>query len=896
MADSMPFDLAEISANNELTKEIRKYMRQHGGKLPKPDGSDAPQSFHDAVDAFSANIDKPIGDEGYAYYGYPHDSVAPRPGCSDVCDHCSEQFRAGLMLVMFPYKKCLTDDEAREELKMLRASTEANLSYVRARLKDYGDAIMKRWLKRGSKKRESLLVKAMPDVYRHKTSFVHEMIKGLKSPEDLKRCSRKVHLLPYLNIESLSENPNELLALLHYRTQSSAAQWAAFDSHQLFYYFHSGMCEVSYNPHCVTMYGDSYGQLAIWDQNAAHRWDIVGFPRGFLTLEAQDLLSRHLRSTIDLLMEPLPEVSSLGNTSFLASAEMKFNSKDGFINQDATKTTAFSLPPDLNMAEILDSLGARLRACEDELWLLQTDADYLREYISKLGGSVALEFTSEKEEAKVRIELIMLNMRKLDDWQYLVAEAEHARKTMTMRPFHIAPGGPLAKDYGDALAIFERVLKQQFKEQRIHLGNVVASSNAFRGYADHYDQERETVVLKAPSEKMYRHDPISYNIMELMRYNASESLPAAVHIRHIDNLLADCPPREAYKVDRTMRAILSDMALIDDTLTKIKLHRPRPVSTSNLLTDNLASPPGSMTTMLAEFLTRKSSLEFGQRVATHSTLMSMHSKDRYKSLHNALQILTCLRRSSSRKDAQKLEAFDRSQAALKSFWSVVRRWREDQLLKQQCSMEDVQRHMNAAFPYTLDQYEQELAAERAKVAAAIEENSKRPDTTRRTSGPQHKHHHQVQTVWGPIEQAATTPELAKEKKKTRPLEKDLAALHVVEPVSELSSSPSPSPLIAVSKTALNVFERMFAGNLLAKGNIRWNDFEAALIGAGFSVMPNSGSAVMFKEKSDRGSVVFHRPHPDPTIDPIMLRSMGKRLRKWFGFDRETFVEREKAAS
>ncbi|KXS98022.1 hypothetical protein AC578_8795 [Pseudocercospora eumusae] len=49
------------------------------------------------------------------------------------------------------------------------------------------------------------------------------------------------------------------------------------------------------------------------------------------------------------------------------------------------------------------------------------------------------------------------------------------------------------------------------------------------------------------------------------------------------------------------------------------------------------------------------------------------------------------------------------------------------------------------------------------------------------------------------------------------------------------------------------------------------------------------------EKWLGGSVVFHKPHPDPELDPIILHAMGKRLHKWFGRDRDSFVEREKVA-
>ena len=46
------------------------------------------------------------------------------------------------------------------------------------------------------------------------------------------------------------------------------------------------------------------------------------------------------------------------------------------------------------------------------------------------------------------------------------------------------------------------------------------------------------------------------------------------------------------------------------------------------------------------------------------------------------------------------------------------------------------------------------------------------------------------------------------------------------------------------------------------------------------------------EKNGKSSIIFHRPHPDPTIDPIMLRTMGKRVRKWFGWEVESFVDVE----
>lgn len=68
----------------------------------------------------------------------------------------------------------------------------------------------------------------------------------------------------------------------------------------------------------------------------------------------------------------------------------------------------------------------------------------------------------------------------------------------------------------------------------------------------------------------------------------------------------------------------------------------------------------------------------------------------------------------------------------------------------------------------------------------------------------------------------------------------------------------------------------------------------ALCDAGLIGTNAGGSAVSFRFSSDGGSIVFHKPHPDPNVDLIHQRNMGKRLNKNFGWTAETFVERQKA--
>lgn len=57
----------------------------------------------------------------------------------------------------------------------------------------------------------------------------------------------------------------------------------------------------------------------------------------------------------------------------------------------------------------------------------------------------------------------------------------------------------------------------------------------------------------------------------------------------------------------------------------------------------------------------------------------------------------------------------------------------------------------------------------------------------------------------------------------------------------------------------------------------------------FSARHGGGSAVIFEaEDAQKGKLVFRKPHPVAKIDPIMFRSVGKRMNKWFGWIRNAF--------
>ena len=159
----------------------------------------------------------------------------------------------------------------------------------------------------------------------------------------------------------------------------------------------------------------------------------------------------------------------------------------------------------------------------------------------------------------------------------------------------------------------------------------------------------------------------------------------------------------------------------------------------------------------------------------------------------------------------------------------------------------------------------------------------------------------LQTQWGD-DTPDTTFKLhmdgqVSEKRKTRPQEPVDA-----EQGPEINAPQTPAtpalPLIPVKLNSLAVFMKMFPAGDAAEdfgGKTRWQDLVIAMADAGFPASSGSGSEVSFHDtrQGEGGHIVFHCPHPDPEVTDIKLRSLGKRMSKWFKWERESFVEREK---
>jgi len=157
----------------------------------------------------------------------------------------------------------------------------------------------------------------------------------------------------------------------------------------------------------------------------------------------------------------------------------------------------------------------------------------------------------------------------------------------------------------------------------------------------------------------------------------------------------------------------------------------------------------------------------------------------------------------------------------------------------------------------------------------------------------------AQTAWGHDGERRSKAPIERVKVKTRPEAPAFTTAEEMADADEATTTEEARPHVAVNAESLRIFARMFpsTAEVVFKGVVKWQHFVTAMADAGCSATHTGGSAVSFdraaKDGRGGGTIVFHKPHPEHEVDHIILQTMGKRLRKWFGWDGDVFVEREK---
>ncbi|KZT10678.1 uncharacterized protein LAESUDRAFT_734491 [Laetiporus sulphureus 93-53] len=79
--------------------------------------------------------------------------------------------------------------------------------------------------------------------------------------------------------------------------------------------------------------------------------------------------------------------------------------------------------------------------------------------------------------------------------------------------------------------------------------------------------------------------------------------------------------------------------------------------------------------------------------------------------------------------------------------------------------------------------------------------------------------------------------------------------------------------------------------------MKWENFLKVMREMGFTYDPSTaGSSVRFDPPDPRDTpITFHKPHPDPTLQPVKLKEYSKRLKRCYGWSEEDFYKAATAA-
>jgi hypothetical protein len=152
----------------------------------------------------------------------------------------------------------------------------------------------------------------------------------------------------------------------------------------------------------------------------------------------------------------------------------------------------------------------------------------------------------------------------------------------------------------------------------------------------------------------------------------------------------------------------------------------------------------------------------------------------------------------------------------------------------------------------------------------------------------------LQTQWG-----ATTEEYSpstERKTKVKIRSDDISLKTNLEALKIGPSIPDPAvlaqPVVSVKKSTLETLRSLLTAHERTT-EVSWDKFTDAMAKVGFIARRNGGSACLFEPSgeskwSGRGKISIHRPHPASTINSVMLLCIGKRMKKWFGWNKESF--------
>lgn len=846
-----------------------------------------------------------------------------QPPCE--CEICLRQYRTKDQQDLIHWHYLEHVDNPADLAQFFARSIEEDRELLYRTIKASGSAILKRW-RAGEGKRRQYLVEAQPDIYPHSQPLIDIASRVQKLAQV--RKLRVAYLLPYVNIEDLSQDSANFIRLLHYRTTFPPQDWVHYDNAQMQPGWKYGGSGEKSAEGCIIMQGGQYGTWKEFDRSAVHHGYAYGAIRSLLILEAQQILMSFLRKMVRAIIKDAdssklgerqleaPKIS-LGSAAcahydlttcskWIRFIEAEPHRDQAWLSVASIYTTQpYSAPAYFDIDTMVEIAEFKAMEAADELWLLQTDLDYAhdlmkrheREWLDSVPSVEELKKFSPKDKMdNVGYIMTVKLVIQARDWQWLLEQCQAVKTQMGKPGAKTRVGELFPVDYERALCGLQYLLREAQTWYQDALLRLFVKSKSFSSIMQVKalgEDPRNSWALGFDFKdysQLYHKDRIGWCLYNLTKDpRGMKTFERSVVMQHLEKFLETCPQQEIERIDKEIYKCISDMAAVERMLSILELHRP-----------NFAYQ--------AHKLFRQPSLAWG----VHSCLLLKPSNVTCTNmdLGSAIESSERFRMPKGSRDEQWLAWRDQAQQALNGLWKKARH--AYQMILEASSVPQVlmepQLEMmrqggspenKARLDIEKQQIMNRLQAARQR---AFDKSVIPPKDTASCFAA-----HRDQLV-------NRTQEPVKEKTKTRPdAPSGSASIHaryatLFEKLAiddEVGGTEKPPPVLYTFKqnsVPFQVISLIFPDR--SKGIeegakiVEWLDFVSTMKALGFGAEHRGGSAFTFKGAirlpSDpltlqKRSISAHMPHPSTEMSPILLQSLGRRCNRRFGWQRANFA-------
>ncbi|KAL9050062.1 MAG: hypothetical protein Q9162_006852 [Coniocarpon cinnabarinum] len=694
-------------------------------------------------------------------------------------------------------------------------------------------------------------------------------------------------------MESLIGDPRRFLSLLHHRTAHDFRDFALLDARlqRRGFKMHALPVDFAEDISCIDMSSTlRYGKAVPFNKHEAHRWKIIGFPRAKLLLEAQDFIYETLRKIVSVILDRGDlDMAPTRSWHMFVQNGCVLDTEKGGLNTYTER--AFLAPPSIKPSFFIELARSHEREAQDACWLLQTDPVFAQGILRQLRKLTTFAtMGSNQRQDELVAQLLYDPLVRARRWRCIAEEWQHVQDIYDRLRDNIHPSMPLPRKYERALCVLESMLKTNYDDLRGVLWAIMYTDTTFQKHLEAYTSRdgvtrfafrRSSMHDDGDGAALLQTDPMCWCIGHLTRDPDDPSSNDHAYLQaFLDHCLKNAKPKDRARFGSRTAIHISQMAAVEEMLSCLRFSKPQP--------DRSVFNVGSLSqTEMTRLWWRAKHLE--------PPVVDVKHAARFKNLFDEFDRINIPSRGRSK---EYFAAIIKAREKLMAIWelALVCVQEDGEVLSHYTESDravalELYKHAGSAehrqqLEYEQDRYDQladqqlNSKARRRHAKLAAQEANSEP----------------LQNQWGDnVEDVRRRSVLTqpREKPKTRPTQ---SAVHepIVESKARETHEPQ-TPSIIVHQDSMALFMRMFPGadtNGLLSGKTRWLDIVAAMADAGFQISESAGSAVSFEDarSSQGGRIVIHRPHPDDEVSDLMLRSIGKRMNRWFGWTRECFKE------